>query len=156
MSSSNVVNSVAYLRTSRNFPREIGQLTVEVDRSYVDIANAVNQRVIGIFPTNVPAVTGESWFFTNQRQQSLRQIYSISGYSSFNHNINFNSVSTFTKISGIGFDGTNYFPLPFVNGTVVTNSVEMYVTPTEVVFVSSAGSPQAISGFVLLEWLSMV
>ena len=53
--SSNLINQVAYLRTSREFPEELHQLTVEINKTYVDIANAVNARVIGLFPTNRPA-----------------------------------------------------------------------------------------------------
>ena len=35
--SSNIVNQVAYLRTSREFPDELHQLSVEVNKMYVDM-----------------------------------------------------------------------------------------------------------------------
>ena len=64
--SQNVSNQVAFLRTTRNFPLDDPQqLSVEINRSYVDIANAVNTRTIGIFPTNMAAQGGESWFLTS-------------------------------------------------------------------------------------------
>lgn len=147
-----------YLRDQRKFPNEeIRSLSKEMDLTYIDIASKVNDRTIGTFSVNVPIVTGEAWYFQggNQKQQTLRRVYSITGYSPITHNIDFTGVSTFTVIRGIGFDGTNYFPLPFVNAAIVTSSVEMFVTPTQIVFVASAGSPQAVSGFVLLEWLSV-
>ena len=49
---------------------------MEVDRSYIDIANAVNVRTISLFPSNRPALNGENWYIrNNQRQQALRQVY---------------------------------------------------------------------------------
>jgi hypothetical protein len=147
---SNVVNQSPFLRTSRSFPREAEKLTIEVDKSYIDIANAVNSRTIGIFPTGRPALTGESWFLNvNQRQQSFRQVYNITSYASFNHGINFDEVSAFTVIRAVGFDGTNYFPIPFLS------SVNIFVTPTQVVL-QTTSPPALVSGIVILEWLSQV
>lgn len=72
----NISNQVAYLRTSRDFPEEFGMLLLELDKSYIDIANCINARTIGLFTTNKAAITGESWFFDkNKRQQSLRQAF---------------------------------------------------------------------------------
>jgi len=150
----NVVNQVAFLRTTRDFPEEIVQLSKECDKAYVDTANAVNFRTIGIFPTNRPAITGESWFLQgNRRQQSFRQVYNITSYAAFNHGLDFSNISTFTVIRAIGYDGTaNYFPIPFYN--TGTASVGIYVTPTQVQFITGVGSPNLTRGFVLLEWLS--
>lgn len=145
-----------YLRQQRNFPSDKPQaLTVEIDRSYIDIATKVNARTIGIFPTNFAMVTGEQWFLNGQaqKQQTLRQVYQISSYSAVNHGLDFNNISIFTVIRGIGFDGTNYFPLPYVS-SVVANQVGMYVTPTQIIF-NPGGAPPAITrGLVVLEWMS--
>ena len=107
--SSNNSNQTPYLRTTRSFPKESEKLPLEMDKSYLDIANAVNNRTIGIYTTNKPTETGESWFYNKgQKQQTLRQIYNIKSSASFNHGLNFSSIAFFTKITGIGFDGTNY------------------------------------------------
>ncbi len=148
--SANVTNQVAFLRTTREFPEEIHQLCTEVNKSYLDIANVVNARTIGLFPTNRPAITGESWFFSTRRQQTQRQIYPISDYSSITHNLNFQSISTFTVIRAIGYDGTIYFPIPYINGA---NSVGIHVTSTQVVFDVTGAPPVLTNGFILLEWL---
>lgn len=152
----NIINSVPYLRTSRNFPEDVSELTTELSKTYIDIANNVNLRTIGIFPTNFSSITGESWFLSkNQRQQSFRQVYNFGpGYVNFDHNIMFSNVSTFTVIRGIGFDGANYFPLPFVNGTIIAGQVEMFVSPTQVIFIAGGSAPVLVRGIVLLEWLS--
>ena len=74
----NYINPNPYLRTTREFPQDIKQLTQEVNKSYLDIANAVNARTIGIFGVARPSVTGESWYiFGNRRQQTARQIFNI-------------------------------------------------------------------------------
>jgi hypothetical protein len=155
--SGNVVNQTPYLRTSRHFPQEAQPLAVEVNRSYVDTANAVNQRTIGIFPTNFPAITGESWFVNNnQRQQTLRQVYLVTGAGNIAHGINFANIAAITKIYGTFTDGTNWYPLPYVDVVSATNQVNVLVNPTNIVIAAGAGAPPAIvSGYVVLEWLSV-
>jgi hypothetical protein len=151
----NVINQSAFLPSSRNFPRELNQLTIELDKSYIDIANNVNNRTISVFPVDFPAFNGESWFLTSRRQQGFRQVYSITSYAAFNHNINFNNLTTFTRIYGIIFNGTNYYPMPFVTNTL-TDMVGLSVTPTQVVITSGATSPVIQSGIIILEWISNV
>jgi hypothetical protein len=156
----NVVNQVAYLRTSREFPEDLHQLCVESNKSYVSIAQAVNARTIGIFPTDRPAITGESWFLNNQRQQTLRQVYSFSSFTSpqsIPHAINTNSIRGFTRIYGTATNGTNWYPLPYVDVTAANNQINVIVTPTNIVITAGAGAPPAItSGWIVLEWLSQV
>lgn len=156
MSTNDVVNQIPFLRTSRNFPFDPQPLAVEVNKSYLDIANAVNARTIGLFPTNRAAITGESWFLQgNLRQQALRQVYNITSTANFNHGLIITDLSTFTVIRGLGYDGTNYYPLPYVHPTAA-NQIGMLVTPTQVQFTVGGGAPTITSGVVILEWLSDV
>lgn len=151
----NIVNQMPYLRTSREFPEDVSRLAFQCNKSYVDIATTVNARTIGLFPTTRPAITGESWFLTgNRRQQSLRQIYNITSYAAVDHGINFESVAFFTVIRAIGFATPNYFPIPFINAGTAT--VGIYVTPTQIIFIPGVGAPVLTSGIVILEWLSNV
>jgi hypothetical protein len=153
--SSNVTNQTPYLRTSRNYPQESQPLAVEVNRSYVDIAEKMNVRTIGIFPTDKPAITGESWFINaNKKQQSLRQVYNITSAAAFNHGLNLTDIAFFTVIRGIGFDGTNYYPIPYVSPIAAADNIGIYVTPTQVMITTGVGSPSITSGIILLEWLS--
>ena len=154
--SGNIVNQTPYLRTSRHFPQEAQPLAVEVNRSYVDTANAVNQRIIGIFPTNFPAITGESWFVNNnQRQQTLRKVYPFTAAGNIPHGIVFADIFGFVKTYGEFTDGTNWYPLPYVDVVSATNQINVIVTPTNIVITAGAGTPPAIvSGYVILEWLS--
>lgn len=151
-----VVNQVPYLRTSREFPEDPKQLIQEVSKSYIDIAGAVNSRVVGIFPSNRPAITGETWFITPGRvNQALRQVYLFSGNSPFTipHGINFTDVEQFTVISGTAFDGTNYYPLPYVDVVAATNQINVMITDTDIIITAGAGAPAITSGIIILQWL---
>lgn len=159
----NIVNQIAFLPTSRNFPPEIRQLTVEIDKSYIDIANGVNSRTIGIFSTNVPAINGESWFFNNQRRQGFRKVFSITNFSTFVTGIRINDVNTFTKIYGVGLSsGGNYFPISYVDGNTTTANIGLFVGPgTEpgifsVTFSVGGTAPTLTSAIIILEWISQV
>ena len=155
--SSNVSNQVPYLRTTRNFPEDPQALRVEINRSYVDIAQKVNERVIGLFTPNKPTITGESWFLdTGRRQQSLRQIYHITSTAAFNNGLNFQNISFFTVIRGIGFDGTNYYPIPYVSPVAVADGMGIFVTPNQVIITTGGGSPVFTKGIIILEWLSQI
>ena len=155
--SSNIVNQIPYLRTTRDFPEEMHQLTVELTKSYIDTANAVNNRIISIFPTNRPAITGESWFLVNnQRQQSLRQVYTFTAVGSIAHGINWPSVSQISaKSAGSFTDGTNWYGIIYASDVPIAGQLTFYVTPTNIVVLSGGGGVPAITnGTIVLEWLS--
>jgi len=153
--SSNVVNQNTFLRTTRQFPEELHQLTVEIDRSYVDIANAVNVRTIGIFPTNRFSATGESFFLVgNRRQQTFRQVYTFTGTTAINHGIRDVVPNQFTKCSGSYTNGTDSFGLFFASSVAIAGQITFYVTSTQIIFLVGAGAPALSSGRIILEWLS--
>jgi hypothetical protein len=149
-----VVNQTPYLRTSREFPEEAKQLTQEVNKSYVDIARAVNNRVIGIYPSNRPAITGKVYYLTPGRtNQSLRQVYAFTSTLTFPHGIKFADVAQFAIITGTAYDGTNYYPLPYVDVVAATNQISVMLTPTNIVITAGAGAPVITSGLITLEFL---
>jgi len=157
--SANVVNQVAFLRTSRNFPENIPELVVQLSKSYIDTSNAVNARTIGIFPTNRPAITGESWYFNkNQKQQSLRQMYTFTTLTAITHGIifgaTFDEIDRFTRTFGEYTDGTNWYGLIPGSNVAIAGQVSFYVTPTQIIFLSGVGAPAVTNGNVVLEWLS--
>jgi len=153
--SSNVVNQMPYLRTSRNFPPQMDQLVVEINKDRVDIANAVNNRVIAIFPTMRPAITGEAWFLkANQKQQGTRQVYTFTSTTSINHGVMVVTPSQFIRCWGTFTDGTNTYGLPFLTTVAVAGQISFYVTSTQIVFVTGAGAPTLTSGQITLEWIS--
>ncbi len=151
----NITNQIAFLRTSREFPEDLHQLTVECNKAYLDTSNAVNVRTIGIFPVNVSAITGESFYFTNQRQQTLRQVYPFTTTANIPHGIKLGSFRI-SRAYGQYTDGTNWYGLIFGSSVAVVGQISFYVTPMNIIFVSGAGAPVLTSGFLVLEYLSPV
>jgi hypothetical protein len=155
MSSANVINPVAYIRTSREFPPDLEELGREMNRGWIEIANATNNRTIGMFPTNKPAQTGESWFLnTNQKQQTLRQTYMFTATTSINHGITVTDPDQFTRCFGSYTDGTNSYGLIWGTTIAVAGLITFYQTSSQIIFVIGAGAPALISGRITLEYLS--
>lgn len=153
--STNVVNQVAYLRTTRNFPPELVKLTEEVDKAYVDTSNAINNRTISIFPTTRPAVNGESWFITaNQKQQGFRQVYAFTSTANIAHGIDLTKIDRFTRNFGEYTDGTNWYGLIHGTTVAIAGQILFYVSPTNIVFVVGGGAPALTRGNIVLEWIS--
>lgn len=150
----NFAQTSPFLRTSRNFPTDINQLSVEIDRSYVDIANAVNSRIIGLYVNNRSVVTGESYFITSARQQTLRKVFSFTNTSSITHNIQVTDPNQWSCCYGNYNDGTNGYGLIWGTNLAIPNQISFYVTSTQIVFVVDAGAPALTSGRIVLEWLS--
>jgi hypothetical protein len=160
--SANVVNQVAYLRTSRDFPEDSKKLTMEVAKAYIDTSNAVNVRTIGIFPVNRSAINGENWFLTgNQRQQGLRQVYTFTTTADINIGFKISKISQFTRFFGIYTDGTSWYGLIPGTSVAIAGQILFYVTvngastTSDVIkFVVGAGAPALTSGKIVLEWIS--
>ncbi len=148
--------NVPYLRSFRQFPSdELKSLSTESDKAYIDTALAVNARTIGIFPTNKSAITGETWFLTNNRaQQGNRRAYPFTTTTSINHLLDLNGIQSFVRIYGIYTNGTNWFSITPTSNTSIAGQIGAYVTPTQIVFTVGAGAPTPTSGVVILEWLS--
>lgn len=156
MNPNTIINQVPYLNTTREFPIEASQLVVEVDRAYVDTANAVNLRTIGIFPTNRGAITGESWFISkNLKQQTIRQVYTFTTTAAIAHGIKNLTVIQPTRCFGSYTDGTNSYGLVWGTSTATPGLITFYVTSSQIIFVLGAGSPALSSGRIILEWLSV-
>lgn len=153
--SSNVVNQVAYLRTSRDFPEDAQALRMELNKSYIDTANAINSRTIGIVPINRPAINGEEWFAFGNKQQGLRQAYLFTTVGTFLHGINnFSFISP--RSYGSFTDGTNFYGAIYASNVAIAGQVSFYVTPTNIVVLAGAGAPAISRGVIVLEWLSQV
>ena len=157
MSNPDVTNSSAFLRSTRLFPQEVKQLSVEVDRAYIDLANSVNAKTNGLFATSKPTVTGESWYINGTRQQQgFRQVYNITGAGNIPHHLDLTKIGPFVRIYGTFTDGSVWYPLPYVDVVNANNQVSVKVTSTNIVITAGAGSPPSISsGTVVIEWIAL-
>jgi hypothetical protein len=147
-----------FLRTSRDFPEDSHNLTIEINKAYIDIANAVNKRIIGIFPTNRPVITGESWVYSqDKRQQTLRQIYIFTATTPIPHGIKLTETSGISRMWGEYTDSLgNWYGLFAATSVMIAGQITFYVTPTQIIFVVSGTAPVLVSGRIVLEWLSDV
>ncbi len=152
------INQSAYLRTSREYPEEIHQLSVEVNRTYVDVANAVNLRTIGLFAVNRPAITGEGWYFTSSKQQSLRQLYSfgaIAAGGTLNIPYNITNFDRLVRLFGSVNTANDERPIPYPSVTANANIETKLDTVNKNIVISvGAASPAVVSGLIVFEWLS--
>ena len=160
-----LLNQNAFLRTQVSFPEEISELVLELDKTYVDTANAINNRTISLFATNKHVVTGESWFVSqNRKQQTLRQVYTfgaIAPGTELDIPINISNFTQFTRIWGtVVTNAIDWRPLPYVDPTSLTTGIALLVGPiagiNNIRIVLGATSVPVTSGLVVLEWLSQV
>jgi hypothetical protein len=158
--SSNVVNTSPYLRTSRSYPQDDPHaLAVEVNKTYVDIANAVNTRTIGLYPTTRPAITGNDYFFTSQKQQSFRQVYTFTTTADINLGFKLSTIYRIVQMYGTFVSGTSTFGLIPATTTPIAGQISFYIavnnasTTSDVIkFVIGAGAPALSSGIIVVEW----
>lgn len=157
----NHVQQMPYLRTQRYFPnKEVKEVASEMDQAYIDIAEKVNARTIGLFAENYPSVTGESYYLagSNRRQQTLREVYTFTSTANIPHNIDIETVTYFTDIFAGFWDGNTppkWQLLPYVDVVSATNQISFNITTSDIVFTVGAGSPPTItSGIIILTWLS--
>jgi hypothetical protein len=153
-----IISKAPYLRQQRNFPSDSPEtLSVEMEKSYIDIATAVNARTIGVYPVNGPVVTGDSYYISGFRQQTVRQLFPFSSPNFvINHQIIVAQTGGFTKIYGTVVDSTGtWWPLPLVQTVSTASQVSLQVTPTQIVITVRASAPPIVSGFVILEWLAI-
>ena len=162
------LNQVAFVRTTREFPSgEVYELAREMNRGWIELANAINNRVISIFPTTKPVQTGESWFLNSTtRNQSLRQVYTFTSVANpVDLGFKINTFPYFTRCFGEFTDNStgNWYGL--INGTdvAIAGQISFYIkvngastTSDQIAFLTGAGAPAFSEGIITIEWLSQV
>lgn len=148
-----IINTSPYMDNQRKFPTDAELLSREVDRAYVESAQAINERTIGLYPRNRPAVTGNSWYFTSQRKQSLRQLYQIDSFSNKPHMIDYATVEYFAGCFGSYTDGTNWYGMQFMTNNTIASQVTFYLDDTNIIFNVDGSEPAITKGIIVLEWI---
>lgn len=120
---------------------------------------AVNNRTVSTFQTDI-IPNGERWFptaaqsSTPQRlRDGFRLVVQVSdAVLAVNHNITM--INQVTRLYGAFFDGTQWWPLPYVDVVAANNQINVKVTTTQIIVTKGAGAPPAITlGIVVLEYL---
>jgi hypothetical protein len=169
MSNSSSSVQVPYLRTSRVFPQDSSELENTLSKMYIEVAQAVNKRTIGIFNT-FQAVTGNQYYSLSnnnihnpiQYRQSYRQIYpfgAISGGAmlSFSHGISglIQLVASYGNCITEAIVNANgkYLPIPYVSVTDAAHQIELYINDSEIFISNGASADNILSGTIVLEYL---
>lgn len=156
------IQKAPFLRVQRDFPRDsLEKLTVQLDKMYVDVANSVNERTIGIYALNNQVTTGESWYNgtvdgSSYKIQTLREFYNFTTTTNINHGIKNVTAEQFTRCWGSYSDGTNGYGLIWTSSVAIAGQISFYVNATQIVFVTGSVAPVPTSGRVILEWLIQV
>lgn len=130
------------------------QVVKELTRSYISIAQNINVRTIGLFPTNRPAITGEAYYITSAKQQAYRQIYPFKATGNIPHGINLNEIYGFVHCEGAFTDGTNWYGCIFGSTVAIAGQYSFYLTPANIVVVSGATPPAITQGMITLSWIA--
>lgn len=154
----------AYLPNTRSFPGNITLLTDDLSKSYIEIAQAVNFRTIGIFD-KFQVVTGERWFNDADnlsKRQTYRQVYTIpasqlpilpAANATFAHNIQ--GLVTFTRMYGTCITDTpDYRPIPYAS-VAANNNIDLRVAGANIIVANGTdpAAPIIESGIIVLEYL---
>ena len=151
----NVINTSPYLRTSREFPEDIPALCQELSKSYIDTSNSVNERIIGLYPTGRPSITGTNWYLQgNRKQQGLRQVYQFTAAGNIPHGISNLIITQIIDCYGAWNDGTDSYGIIFGSNVAIGGQVSAYVTSTDIVIIADGAAPAITSGTIVLEWIS--
>jgi hypothetical protein len=149
-----------FLQTQRDFPGDNPKsLAVQVDKSFIEIAQAVNTRAIGNYAIGVNIVNGKTYYFngSSSSQSGLQRVYTFSATGNIPHGIQWASVSSISPGSYGSFtDGTNWYGCPYGSSVAVAGQVSFSVTPTNIVVIAGAGAPSIINGIIILDWISTV
>lgn len=158
--SANVVNQIAFLRTSRKFPEDQKELIFEVNKAYIDTAQAVNDRTIGIYSINRPAITGNSYFFTSRKQQSFRQMYVFTSTANIKLGFKLSNIFQIIQMYGLYTSGTKTFGLIPATSVAIAGQISFYIdvdatdTKSDLIkFVLGAGAPALTRGTIIVEWI---
>ena len=145
-----------FLPLYKDFPTDDARnLEMQLVNSYQSIANLVNNRIISTFETNI-IPNGERWFpltDTPKMRPGNRLVVQVSDSTlTVAHNITM--INQVTRLYGAFFDGTVWWPLPYVDLTSATNQINISVSSTQIVVTKGGGAPPSISqGLVILEYL---
>lgn len=160
----NIVNKTPYLRTSREFPEDAPELSKTLSKTYIDIASIVNNRTIGIYPTTRSAITGNTYYYSTLKQQSLRQLYSFKSTTVIPIGFKLASISNIIQMYGTYVDATgNTYGLVAGTSVPIAGLITFFIAingassvSDNLTFEVGAGAPALVSGSIVLEWITEV
>lgn len=157
---------VNQLPLSIDFPKEWVKFLDIWTELYKRIANCVNTKEGGLF--SLQEQFSSQQYFTLSEPGVFRNVYrktfdmvELNGGSiaagatvTFPHNIT-GILDTATIYGGATNSDApvKYIPLPYVSATSVTNQVQIYLTPTDVVLINGATQSALTQAYIVAEYL---
>ncbi len=162
------VSQSLLLVTSKKFPTQKSEeLEPVLSKAWVDTAQAVNARTIGIFNTNAITI-GDKYYSTSttdasQLRQAYRKLFTFGTIAAgatltITHGItNITEIvhlygNCITDVSVVALANAKYEPLPFVS-TTLNEQVSIYMNDTIITIVNGAGNNNILSGTIITEYL---
>lgn len=151
-------NRQSFLITSRFFPPDLGLLTPVLNKSYIEMSHATNDRTIGIHSA-AQLVTGEKWLQEGNPLisiQSFRKIFQFEAIVTgailtIDHGIV--GLDEFSKTYGeCRTDFPDFRPIPYTSTTLLTENIATRRTDTQIIITNGATAPNIISGIITLEY----
>ncbi len=148
-------SSTAYIPTYLDLQCNDEQLRIILTAYLTDLAYGINLREIAQYE-QVELLNGQQFFnptSTRTKRYGFRKVFPFSDANLvFNHDIT--GATIYTSISGTAITaGGNFIPIPYVSATLVTDQIQIDVTPTQVVVTKGATSPVLTNGLIILEYL---
>lgn len=149
-------NQTPFLPNQLDFPTDDArQLAIVLDKAYIDIANRINDRTIGVYATVTPFIVGDAYYLSGGvqgRKISQRKVFVITSTAApiplgFTYSQLVNLYGDWTDGSGAWYG--------FIAGTpnALPGQIVISTTATDLVFTVDAGAPALTSGLVVVEWI---
>lgn len=147
-----------FLTTNRYFPNSEEEFFPTLDHTYMEIAQAVNARTIGIYSMS-ESLTGNLFvnpLDANDSVNSYRRTFDISAIApgatdSFPHDI-----PTFARLvylgGGVSTGLPDWRPVPYI-GVAATDFISIRMDATRIYITNGATAPNIITGIIVIEYL---
>lgn len=157
---------VNQLPLSVDFPRDQEKFLEALTLLYKRIANSVNTKEGGLF--SLQELYDSQQYFIPTQPNTFRNVYrkvfdmvtlnggpiAAGATATFAHNIV--GIVAPTSIYGGATNSdapVKYIPLPYVSATLVTDQVQIYLTPTNVVLVNGATQTALTQAYIVAEYV---
>lgn len=160
----NPINATPYLRTTRDFPEDTGEMSAEINKAYLEIAAATNNRTIGIYSVNKPSINGNSFYIQSKRQQGLRQMYTFTTTADIPLGFKLINIGGIVQMYGNYISSAGgTFTYGLIPGTSVAigGQISFYIVvvpgDSDVIrFAVDGAAPALTSGIIVVEWIANV
>ena len=148
--------SSSFVPVSEYFPEDDAELRTKLSSLHSLVASAVNSRDIAFYQNGAEVVTGQQFSSGGNQRQSFRKVFyfgTINAGATLTIAHGLSGMTPFTRIYGTATTASDFRPIPYVDATVVTKQVSLFVDSTNINIINGATAPTITSGIIVLEYL---